>query len=116
MSTENEDLKALAEVIWTASRADESTISAIGADHVAMAVLGSDVLADIKRAAKIAALREAAAEWAQEYESLTLQFGAYGQTKIRAAYRLGSILLGRQADQMEEPPADEPKVVETWYV
>lgn len=31
----------LAKVIWTASRADESTISATGADHVAAAVLAA---------------------------------------------------------------------------
>lgn len=37
----SEAVDALAEVIWTASRADESTISAIGAQHVARAVVAA---------------------------------------------------------------------------
>ena len=36
------DVEALGEVIWTTSRADESTISATGANIVARAVLASD--------------------------------------------------------------------------
>lgn len=40
--TTNDDVEALACVIWEASRADEGTISATGARHVAEAILASD--------------------------------------------------------------------------
>lgn len=53
-----DDVETLAEVIWTASRADESTISATGANHVARAVLASDWLAAERAKAKAEALRE----------------------------------------------------------
>jgi hypothetical protein len=39
------DVHALGEIIWTTSRADESTISATGANVVARAILDSDWLA-----------------------------------------------------------------------
>lgn len=42
----DDDATALARIIWTTSRADESTISATGADIVARAILNSDWLAD----------------------------------------------------------------------
>ena len=44
--TDRSDEEQLAEVIWAASRADEGTISATGANIVARAVLGSEWLAE----------------------------------------------------------------------
>jgi len=54
------DVEGLAELIWHTSRADESTISAAGADIVARAVLASDWLAAFAAAQRAEALREAA--------------------------------------------------------
>ena len=48
------DVSALAKVIWHASRADESTISATGANHVADAVIASDWLAEVEQRAYLA--------------------------------------------------------------
>lgn len=56
------EAKALAVVIWTTSRADESTISGIGADKVAAAILSSDWLAQRDARVKAEALREAIAK------------------------------------------------------
>jgi hypothetical protein len=58
MSTARE---ALAEVIWSASRADEGTISATGANVVADAILTSPALARLLAEARAGALRESAA-------------------------------------------------------
>jgi len=52
----------LAEVIWTASRADEGTISAIGAEWVADAILDSAWLAEQYAAQRAGAVREALSE------------------------------------------------------
>lgn len=41
------DVRLLAELIWSASRADEGTISATGADVVAGAIAGSGWLRDL---------------------------------------------------------------------
>lgn len=48
------------------------------------------------------ALKDLAAAWDAEYERLTAKAGAYGNTKVRAAYRLGSGLLAQAAAKLEE--------------
>jgi hypothetical protein len=56
----------LAEIIWTASRGDESTISATGADIVARAVLASDWMARVRADVAATALEQAADRvWAE---------------------------------------------------
>lgn len=62
MSTQDEQVQALAKVIWATSRADESTISAAGANIVARALLDSDALRALIAEERAAALREAADE------------------------------------------------------
>jgi len=46
-------------------------------------------------------LEELAKEFDDEYESLTSIHGAYGQMKVRAAYRLASVIIQRKADEEE---------------
>ena len=55
-----DEAKALAVIVWTTSRADEGTISGIGADHVAAAILASEWLAQRDARVRAEALREAA--------------------------------------------------------
>lgn len=43
------------------------------------------------------ALLDVAQKWEDEYERLTLLYGSYAQTKLRAAYRLASQLLKEEA-------------------
>lgn len=67
-------------------------------------VVGRDFdrwLAAHDHAVKAEAVRELGAEWDREYEALTARHGAYGQMKIRAAYRLASVLASKKADQIE---------------
>lgn len=64
---ERQQGRALAETIWTASRADESTISATGANVVARAVLSSGWFAD--RLAEARAERDA--EWRARIDDIT---------------------------------------------
>lgn len=51
-----------------------------------------------RNAIKAEALREAAAEWASEYDRLTRE--KPHTMKTRAAYRLASVLAGQRADQL----------------
>lgn len=63
MTGQGEGLRArLAELIWNTSRADEGTISATGANHVADAILRDGLLVPV------GPLREIAEEWDEKGE------------------------------------------------
>lgn len=90
--------EGLAEVLWTASRADESTISATGANHVAAAILASDWLARVKREAAAAAEVRVLRETADRLSDF--EFPA-GSDALEPMYRL-VIDLRRKAARVEE--------------
>lgn len=55
---------------------------------------------DAMFAAACARLLEREAEhWEAEYEHLTMRYGSYRQSKIRAAWSLGASMLRRRAEQ-----------------
>lgn len=63
------EAEALAEAIWNASRADEGTISATGANHVAAALLASDWMQQHDDAVRAEALEQAADDLADRLDT-----------------------------------------------
>lgn len=51
---------------------------------------------------RIKILDELAEEWDAEYDRLTLKSGAYGNMKVRAAYRLAAGLAAHKAKKLKE--------------
>lgn len=84
-----DDVTALARLIWHTSRADESTISATGANIVAAAVLASSWLAERDARVQAEALRGAANEYGPA--QITYMGSADGYVKVWLKHRADRI-------------------------
>lgn len=95
------EYSGLGRVVWEASRQDEGTISALGADVVAKAVLGSDWLAAHDREVAARSLRELHAEMSTDWH-------VYETRDIGRAFLADSVLerLEDAADAIERGEVD----------